>query len=196
MFLGLILLPQLASPHPLPLLLRDAHRLQVRSQTHRPPSTRLQHKGCHTCSIHSNGPSSALQSALQTQPQSLAGHQHVHHSSNAPAQQQGNKALRQLKQKCSGTFLLALNVNRSTTEQQDMGQTAEKNQPAQRTRCRLVQMSVCSLPRPRPSLLSCSSFVQDHNAAHGMWWLCTACLLLAFPLSVFHHQTAPPISPG
>ena len=134
--------------------------------------------------------------ALQTQSQSLAGHQHVHHSSNAPAQQQGNKVLRQLKQKCSGTFLPALNVNRSTTEQQDVGQTAQNNQPQELTRFRLVQMSACSLPRPRPSLLSCSSFVQNDNGAHGMWWLCTACLLLAFPLSVFHHQTAPPISPG
>ena len=123
--------------------------------------------------------------ALQTQPQSLAGHQHMHHSSNAPAQQQGNKALRQLKQKCSGSFLafiqLALNVNRSTTEQQDVGQTAKNNQPQELTRCRLVQMFLCSLPRLRPSLLSCSSFVQDDNGAHGMWWLCTACLLLAFP---------------
>ena len=109
---------------------------------------------------------------------------------------QGNKALQQLKQKCSGTFLLALNVNRSTTEQQDVAQTAENNQPAQLTRFCLVQMSVCSLPRPRPSLLSCSSFVQNDNGAHGMLWLCMACLLLAFPLSVFHHQTAPPISPG
>ena len=121
--------------------------------------------------------------ATQTQPQSLAGHQHVHHSSNAPAQQQGNKALRKLKQKCSGTFLLALNGNKSTAEQQDVGQIAENNQPAELTRFRLVQMFVCSLPRPRPTLLSCSSFVQDDNGAHGMWCLCTACLLLAFPLS-------------
>ena len=114
--------------------------------------------------------------ATRTQPQSLAGHQHVHHSSNAPAQQQGNKALRKLKQKCSGTFLLALNGNKSTAEQQDGGQIAENNQPAELTRFRLVQMFVCSLPRPRPNLLSCSSFVQDDNGAHGMWWLCTACL--------------------
>ena len=81
----------------------------------------------------------------------------MHHSSNAPAQQQGIKALRQLKPKCSGTFLVALNMNKSTTEQQDVGQTAENNQPAELTPFGLVQMFVCSLPRPRPCLLRCSS---------------------------------------
>jgi len=70
---------------------------------------------------------------------------------------QGIKALQQLKPQCSGTFLLALTVNKSTTEQQDVGQTAEGNQPAELTPFGLVQMFVCSLPRPRPSLLRCSS---------------------------------------
>ena len=84
--------------------------------------------------------------------------------------------------------------NRATTEQQDVGQTAENSQPAELTHCRLVQMSACSLPRPRPSLLSCSSFVQDDNGAHGMWWLCTACLLLFLsPSSITkqHLQSLP-----
>jgi len=66
----------------------------------------------------------------------------MHHSSNAPAQQQGIKALRQLKPKCSGTFLLAPNTYKSTTEQQDVGQTAENNQPAELTPVALVQMFV------------------------------------------------------
>jgi len=38
--------------------------------------------------------------------------------------------------------------------------TAEDNQPAQPARLGSVQMLVCSLPWPSPSLLSCSSFVQ------------------------------------
>ena len=70
---------------------------------------------------------------------------------------QGIKALQQLKPQCSGTFLLALTVNKSTTEQQDVGQTAEGNQPAELTPFGLVQMFVCSLPQPRPCLLRCSS---------------------------------------
>ena len=38
--------------------------------------------------------------------------------------------------------MVALNMNKSTTEQQDVGQTAENNQPAELTPVALVQMFV------------------------------------------------------
>ena len=76
-----------------------------------------------------------------------------------------------------------------------MRQTAENNQPTQLTRLGLLRTFGCSLPWPRPSSLSCSSFVQGKTGAGAMSWLCTACLFLAFPLPVFHEQTASQLIP-
>ena len=76
-----------------------------------------------------------------------------------------------------------------------MRQTAENNQPPQLTRLGLLRTFGCSLPWPRPSSLSCSSFVQGKTGADAMCWLCTACLFLAFPLPLFHEQTASQLFP-
>jgi len=62
--------------------------------------------------------------------------------------------------KCCATFPLALNMNKCSPEPQDVRQTAEDNQPAEPARLGSVQTFGRSLPRPRPILLICSSFVQ------------------------------------